>query len=122
MGERKRTGRPGARHNVTGRTNGRPFCGLLHTNGPPRALRDLMEAKMWNRFISSTYAHLATAIALTLGVAAMLLTAQPQKSGIAGIDAPAQGARLPNAARSSLASQANAPADDHALPTSGAGR
>ena len=71
---------------------------------------------MWNRFISSTYAHLATAIALTLGVAAMLLTAQPQKSGIAGIDAPAQGATSPKAAQSSLASQTDPRADDPASP------
>ena len=69
---------------------------------------------MWNRFISSTYAHLVTAIALTLGVAAFLLTAQPQKSGMTGIAPSAQRASSPKAARSSLASQTDPQADDPA--------
>ncbi|WP_157100726.1 hypothetical protein [Rhodoplanes sp. Z2-YC6860] len=35
---------------------------------------------MWNRFISSPYAHLITAVALTFGLALALLTSQPKKA------------------------------------------
>jgi hypothetical protein len=36
---------------------------------------------MWNRFISSPYAHFATAVALTFGLALVLLTAHPRTTG-----------------------------------------
>ena len=36
---------------------------------------------MWNRFISSPYAHLITAVAVTFGLALVLLTSHPQKAG-----------------------------------------
>ncbi len=60
---------------------------------------------MWNRFISSTYAHLITAIALTLGLAAILLTAHPHKSNVARIGASAQSAPSSGSAQGSLMSQ-----------------
>jgi hypothetical protein len=41
---------------------------------------------MWNRFISSPYAHLVTAVAVTLGLALVLLTAHPQKMGFVEAD------------------------------------
>jgi hypothetical protein len=36
---------------------------------------------MWNRFVSSPYAHLITAVAVTFGLALVLLTSHPQKAG-----------------------------------------
>jgi len=47
---------------------------------------------MWNRVISSTYAHLVTAVAVTLGLALVALTAHPKKVGLAQLDAPVRSA------------------------------
>jgi hypothetical protein len=49
---------------------------------------------MWNRFMSSPYAHFITAIALTLGLVLGLLTGHPGKSSTAKFDAWAQTAPL----------------------------
>jgi len=40
-----------------------------------------VEVIMWNRFISSPYAHFATAVAVTFGLALVLLTAHPRNAG-----------------------------------------
>jgi hypothetical protein len=45
---------------------------------------------MWNRFISSPCAHLITAVALTLGLGLVLLTAHPKKTGFAEAGVSAQ--------------------------------
>jgi len=50
---------------------------------------------MWNRFMSSPYAHFFTAIALTLGLVLGLLTGHPGKSSMAKFDASAQTAPSP---------------------------
>ena len=52
---------------------------------------------MWNRFISSPGAHFLTAVGVTLGLVAVLLTAHPKKTGFAEAGASARnapGARL----------------------------
>ena len=46
---------------------------------------------MWNRFISSPYAHLFTAVAVTFGLALVLLTAHPRKAGFIAADGSARG-------------------------------
>ena len=61
---------------------------------------------MWNRFMSSPYAHFITAIALTLGLVLVLLTGHPGKSSMAKIDVSAQKASS-HTARSTLASHMN---------------
>ncbi len=68
---------------------------------------------MWNRFISSPYAHLVTAVAVTFGLVLVLLTAHPRKAGIADVTArniPASGA--------SLASESNVRTDSPAEASS----
>ena len=44
---------------------------------------------MWNRFMSSPYAHFITAVALTLGLVFGLLNENPGKSSLAKFDADA---------------------------------
>ena len=70
---------------------------------------------MWNRFLSSPYAHFITAIALTLGLAFGLLIEQPGKTSSAKFDASAQKAPA-EATRPELAS-----GGDHPV-TTGVGR
>ena len=66
---------------------------------------------MWNRFMSSPYAHFVTAIALTLGLVFGLLTGQTGKSSMAKSEASVQ--QVPtHAARPTLASHMNARDDD----------
>ena len=83
---------------------------------------------MWNRFLSSPYAHFVTAVALTLGLVLGLLTEHPRKSGAVKFDAAAQKAPS-KAARPELASSENSRADrpvavdfDNALIPEQAGR
>jgi hypothetical protein len=66
---------------------------------------------MWNRFMSSPYAHLVTAIVLTLGLVLVLLTGHSGKSSMAKFDASAQRASS-HTARPTLASHSNS-RDDH---------
>ena len=61
---------------------------------------------MWNRFMSSPYAHFITAIVLTLGLVLGLLTGHPGKSSMAKFDASAQNAPS-TVARPELASRNN---------------
>ena len=61
---------------------------------------------MWNRFMSSPYAHFITAIALTLGLVFGLLTGHPGKSSMAKFDASAQKASS-QAIQPALASHMN---------------
>ena len=71
-------------------------------------LSHVVEVIMWNRFMSSPYAHFITAIALTLGLAFGLLAEQPGKMGAARFEASAQ--KAPSAAmRPELASSAAHP-------------
>ena len=63
---------------------------------------------MWNRFISSPYAHFITAIALTLGLVLGLLTENSGKSSLAKIDASTQKAPS-DAMRPELASSSDRP-------------
>jgi len=63
---------------------------------------------MWNRFISSPYAHFITAIALTLGLAFGLLTEQAGKTSTVKLDGWAQKAPA-EAMRPELASSAGHP-------------
>jgi hypothetical protein len=67
---------------------------------------------MWNRFMSSPYAHFVTAMVLTLGLVFGLLTGQTGKSGMAKFDASAQKASS-DAIQPALASHMNSQ-DDHA--------
>jgi hypothetical protein len=53
------------------------------------SLPNVAEVVMWNRFMSSPYAHFITAIALTLGLVFGLLTDNPGKSSLAKFDADA---------------------------------
>jgi hypothetical protein len=71
---------------------------------------------MWNRFLSSPYAHFGTAMVLTFGLVLVLLTGHSGKPGMAKVDVSAQKA-LPYAARPALASHANA-RDDRSVETS----
>ncbi len=59
---------------------------------------------MWNRIMSSAYAHFVTAVAVTLGLVFVLLTGHPGKSNMAKVNVSAQKA-LPYAARPALASR-----------------
>ena len=68
---------------------------------------------MWNRFLSSPYAHFVTAMALTLGLVLGLLTEHPGKSSMAKFGAAAQKASS-QAVRAELASHTNS-RDDHAV-------
>jgi len=71
---------------------------------------------MWNRFMSSPYAHFITAIALTLGLVFGLLTGHSGKSSMAKFDASAQ--QTPShAVQPALASHMNS-RDDHPVATS----
>lgn len=63
-----------------------------------------VEVTMWNHFISSPYAHLVTAIAVTFGLALVLLTAHPQKAGFVEADNSARGAPSRASAPATLAS------------------
>ena len=65
---------------------------------------------MWNRFMSSPYAHFITAMVLTLGLVFGLLTGQTGKSSMAVFDASAQKASS-DAVQPALASHMNS--DDH---------
>jgi hypothetical protein len=69
-----------------------------------------VEVIMWNRFMSSPYAHFVTAMALTLGLVVGLLVEHPGKSGVVKVDASAQNAPS-EAARPELASSENSQAD-----------
>jgi hypothetical protein len=71
---------------------------------------------MWNRFMSSPYAHFITATALTLGLVFGLLTGHPGKSSMAKFDASAQKASS-QAVRPALASHINS-RDDHPVEAS----
>ena len=53
---------------------------------------------MWNRIMSSAYAHFITAVAVTLGLAFVVLTGHPRKSSMGKVDVSAQKA-LPYAAQ-----------------------
>jgi len=65
-----------------------------------------VEVIMWNRFMSSPYAHFVTAMALTLGLVVGLLTGHSGKSSMAKSDASAQ--KSPSrAVRPALASHMN---------------
>jgi hypothetical protein len=66
---------------------------------------------MWNRFMSSPYAHFVTAMVLTLGLVFGLLTGQTGKSSLAKFDASTQKASS-DAVQPALASNMNA-RDDH---------
>jgi hypothetical protein len=70
--------------------------GCMRLETPFRAsatgLSTAVEVTMWNRFISSPGAHLITAVGVTLGLVAVLLTANPKKTGFAEADASARNA------------------------------
>jgi len=68
---------------------------------------------MWNRLMSSPYAHFVTAMALTLGLVVGLLTGHSGKSSMAKFGAAAQKASS-QAVRPELASHTNS-RDDHAV-------
>ena len=70
---------------------------------------------MWNRLMSSPYAHFVTAMALTLGLVFGLLTGHSGKSSMAKFGATAQKASS-QAARPELASHTNS-RDDHVAAT-----
>jgi hypothetical protein len=59
---------------------------------------------MWNRFISSSYAHLITAIAVTVGLALVLLTAHPHKAGFVEADNSMRGTPSRTSVPATLAS------------------
>jgi len=59
---------------------------------------------MWNRFISSPYAHLITAVAVTFGLALVLLTAHPKKAGFVEANNSIRGTPSRTAAPATLAS------------------
>ena len=59
---------------------------------------------MWNRFISSPYAHLITAIVMTFGLALVLLTAHPKKAGFVEADNSMRAASSRTSVPSTLAS------------------
>jgi hypothetical protein len=69
---------------------------------------------MWNRFMSSPYAHLVTAVAVTLGLVTVLLTAQPKKTGFAEADSSARNAPSSVVVPTTLASESNSRMDDAA--------
>ena len=68
---------------------------------------------MWNRFISSPYAHLITAIALTFGLALVLLTAHPKKAGFVEADNSMRGTPSRASAPTTLASDRIRPIRDN---------
>jgi hypothetical protein len=47
---------------------------------------------MWNRYLSSPYAHLVMAVTVTLGLALVLLIAHPRKAGFVAADNSGQSA------------------------------
>jgi hypothetical protein len=80
----------------------------LFKTGQQTSLSHAVEITMWNRFISSPYAHFITAMALTLGLVLGLLAENSEKSSSAKFDASAQKAPS-DATRPELASRTNHP-------------
>jgi hypothetical protein len=59
---------------------------------------------MWSRFISSPYVHLIAAVAVTFGLALVLLTSHPQKAGFVEANSSTRGTPSRTAVPATLAS------------------